>query len=479
MEESDSQRVETNDSPLPVVEHARARVGAVLRGKWRLDRLFGVGGMAAVYSATHRTGSRVDIKMLHAVHAWDVEIRRRFLREGYVANTVAHPGAVRILDDDVAEDGAVFLVMDLLEGETLEARSQRLGGRLPAEDLLPLVHQLLDILVAAHTKRIVHRDLKPENIFLTHEGVVKLLDFGVARLRSPNSTSVTTLHGAMFGTPAFMPPEQALGRTEQVDAQSDLWAVGALMFSLLAGRLIHVTETLTELLVAHASKPAPSLSAVAPHVPDPIVAIVDRALEFEKARRWPDAQAMQQAVQEAQAALGCQVSGSPSGLGRRMLATPTPPEASAGLPSMALGGGALSVSELRAARRVGVRHPMLFAISGVSVALAIAAGVLVLRRGHDTATAELPVHAAAADSTAPPPVQAATAPSASVAAEPAPDIPGSRDAPPVGETASGLPSASVPTPKAKAPTPRPPAGSAPTGKPAGKRPSGDWLERQH
>src|SRR6185503_6588299 len=102
----------TSDPQSRVIERARARLGQVLREKWRLDDLLGVGGMGAVYAATHRTGSRVAIKMLHVEQARDEDSKRRFLREGYVANSVAHPGAVRILDDDVADDGAVFFVMD-------------------------------------------------------------------------------------------------------------------------------------------------------------------------------------------------------------------------------------------------------------------------------------------------------------------------------------------------------------------------------
>src|SRR4051794_2977683 len=107
----------------PVIARAEARLGQLLRGKWRLDRLLGVGGMAAVYVGTHRNGMRGAVKLMHADVGWNEETRARFLREGYAANHVDHPGAVRVLDDDVAEDGSVFLVMELLDGETLDARS--------------------------------------------------------------------------------------------------------------------------------------------------------------------------------------------------------------------------------------------------------------------------------------------------------------------------------------------------------------------
>src|SRR5262249_31230490 len=155
------------------------------------DRLLGIGGMAAVYAATHRNGSRGAIKMLHTEMSIDAEVKRRFLREGYVANAVDHPGTVKVLDDDTAEDGSVFIVMELLEGETLEARADRQGGRIPPGELLPLIDQLLDVLAAAHARGVVHRDIKPENVFVTTAGAVKLLDFGIARLRRGQGSMAT------------------------------------------------------------------------------------------------------------------------------------------------------------------------------------------------------------------------------------------------------------------------------------------------
>src|SRR5580704_12723663 len=166
----------------PQVVRARGRIGTVLQDKWRLESLLGVGGMAAVYAAVHRNGKRVAVKMLHAEFSHDEEVRTRFLQEGYAANTIQHEGAVSVLDDDLAPDGSAFIVMEMLEGETVEQRWERGGQRLPVAEVLWIVDQLLDVLVAAHAKSVVHRDIKPENLFLTKGGAVKVLDFGIAKV---------------------------------------------------------------------------------------------------------------------------------------------------------------------------------------------------------------------------------------------------------------------------------------------------------
>ena len=276
------------------------RIGSTfLKGKYRLDALLGVGGMAAVYAATHRNGDRVALKVLHTELSIDDDIRRRFLREGYVANRVEHRGAVRVIDDDVAEDGAIFLVLELLEGETLARRCARRRHPLAPREVLTLTNQLLDVLIAAHDKGIVHRDLKPENLFLTLEGVLKVLDFGIARIRDAGHPAVTMRTKRMLGTPEFMPPEQALGRSEAIDARTDLWAVGATMFSLLSSQPVHDGATPEETLVLAATRPARSLAEAAPELPPPIVALVDKALRFAKSDRFRDARAMSLALEQA------------------------------------------------------------------------------------------------------------------------------------------------------------------------------------
>ncbi|MDB5216089.1 MAG: uncharacterized protein JWO86_4016, partial [Myxococcaceae bacterium] len=277
---------------------ARARIGVVLRGKYTLERVLGVGGMASVYEATHRNRKVFAIKMLHPELSSREGIRTRFLREGYVANSVMHSGAVAVLDDDIAEDGSAFLVMELLEGAPVDAIAAAQGGRLSLAMVLSIGDALLDVLASAHERGIVHRDLKPANLLVTNGGELKVLDFGIARLRDETAIGATQT-GAMLGTPAFMAPEQALGKTEEIDAQTDLWAVGATLFSLLSGTLVHEGVNTVQLLVSAATKPARSLSSVAAEVPDAIRAVIDKSLAFEKEERWSSATAMREALQKA------------------------------------------------------------------------------------------------------------------------------------------------------------------------------------
>lgn len=282
---------------------ARARVGSTLNYKWHLDRLLGVGGMAAVYEATHRNRKRAAIKLLHPEFSMNAAVRDRFLREGYVANSVGHAGAVSVDDDDVAEDGCAFLVMELLDGETLDARWERKGKRLAPEEVLSLVDQVLSTLHAAHAAGIVHRDLKPENLFLTRAGTVKVLDFGIARVRELSQSASKTQTGSMMGTPAFMPPEQARGRWDEVDARSDLWAVGATMFTLLTGHFVHEANTVNEAVAFAVTQPARSVAALVPDLPFPIVELIDRALAYDRGERWSSAATMQSALRRAYAGL--------------------------------------------------------------------------------------------------------------------------------------------------------------------------------
>jgi serine/threonine protein kinase len=290
------------EQPLDLETIVHRRVGSVVVGKYHLDRVIGIGGMAAVYAATHRNQAEFAVKMLHPELSSREDIRSRFLREGYIANSVKHAGAVKVVDDDVAEDGAAFLVMELLDGTTVEDLWFRGDDRrVPLRPALAIAHQLLDVLAAAHTKNIVHRDIKPANLFVTSLGDLKVLDFGIARLRDATMNAITQA-GTMLGTPAFMAPEQARGQSKEVDGQTDVWAVGATLFALISGRLVHEADSATMLLLRAGTTPARPLRSVVKDVPEPIAALVDKALAFAKPSRWEDAAAMRDALGDAYAA---------------------------------------------------------------------------------------------------------------------------------------------------------------------------------
>jgi len=287
-----------------LMRRAGGRLGSTLLGKWTLDRLIDVGGMGAVYAATHRNGKQVAIKVLHPEFATDDETRTRFLREGYIANKIGHSGAVSVLDDDTTEDGTVFLVMELLEGESLEGRIAKNGGRLDPATLLAIIDPVLDVLAAAHAQGVIHRDIKPANLFITRDGQVKILDFGLAHVRERSFNQRLTRTGMVMGTSTYMPPEQARAQWKMVDARSDIWAIGATMFRALTGRHVHhAAVTQIERMLAAMSQHAAPLASLAPSVPDGVALLIDRALAFQRRDRWADARAMQKALRYAYRAL--------------------------------------------------------------------------------------------------------------------------------------------------------------------------------
>jgi len=259
-----------------------------------IEEFLGAGGMGAVYAARRSDGVRVAVKILHPEEAAHEDTRARFLREGYVANHVGHPGIARVLDDGTGEDGAAFLVMELLDGQSVEQRRQR-HEPLTVAEIVGIAVVVLEVLEAAHEKGIVHRDIKPDNVFLTRDGAVKVLDFGIARVNDGSRTSTTT--GTAMGTPAFMPKEQALGLVREIDGRTDVWAIGALMYRLLTGRFVHDgAETGAQMLVFAATRPACPIGLLSPGLSAGLGAVVDRALAFEKEDRWPDASSMRRAL---------------------------------------------------------------------------------------------------------------------------------------------------------------------------------------
>lgn len=286
-----------------VQQKAKARLGKTLRGKWVLEELVGVGGMAAVYRARHRNGACVAIKMLHPFIADSEELVRRFVGEGYAANRIKHPAVVAVHDDDVDDEETPFLVMDFVEGQTLADKVQ--DRRYNDDELLDVAEQVCAALDAAHGAGVVHRDLKPDNLLCDLDGRVRVLDFGIARLLEDDKESFfSTKTGIAFGTPGFISPEQALGHREKVGPRTDLFALGATLFYLASGDFLHPAETPQELLIMVATQPARLLRMVAPHISPEVAAIIDRATRMALTDRFQSASEMLDAVRALQAERG-------------------------------------------------------------------------------------------------------------------------------------------------------------------------------
>lgn len=285
---------------MPPQQNDDTRSGSIIGGKWRVDALLGSGSMASVYAVTHRNGSRAALKILHESLASDVAVCERFLGEGYLTNSIKHPGIVRVFDDGMTDDGCPFLAMDLLEGETLDVHRTKAGGKLPMFEVIEIADKVMDTLAAVHSAGIIHRDLKPQNVFVENDGGIRLLDFGVARLQERmNSHSVV---GMVLGTPSFMSPEQALGGKD-VDARSDIWALGAIMFTLLTGETVHVAANIQARLLAAASVRARSVLTAAPQLPQDIALVIDTATQFKKDERWQTVTAMRAALRNVKQSL--------------------------------------------------------------------------------------------------------------------------------------------------------------------------------
>ncbi|MGE0320793.1 MAG: serine/threonine-protein kinase [Polyangiaceae bacterium] len=286
---------------------AEQRVGQPL-GDWTVERVLGVGAMASVYAARRTDGAVAALKVLHP-HFSDVpEVRKRFLREGPLGSALATlaplcAGLPRVYEGGETDDGAAYLAMELLSGETLRDRLWRLG-RLPVAEVLFLADHVLAVLVTAHQYGIVHRDLKPENLWFTQDGQVKVLDFGIARVLDPLPDGVpvlpektATTAGVTLGTLQYMAPEQAAGAISDIDGRTDVFGLGATLFELLAGQPPHEELPGTQMLVAVATRQVPRLSQLAPDLPPDVCLMVDRSLMFSKEQRYPDAYTMRLDVQ--------------------------------------------------------------------------------------------------------------------------------------------------------------------------------------
>jgi serine/threonine protein kinase len=265
-------------------------VGTQLGGYRVLSKL-GEGGMGSVYVAEHLLLKRkIAVKVLLKELTSDASITRRFMNEARATSQIVHPGIVRIWDFGEHTDGTAYILMELLEGETLRERIVK-RGRFPLDQALAMVRQIAEALGAAHAQRVVHRDLKPENIFLVADPAVpfgvqpKILDFGIAKILDPGVDAPQTRAGSIIGTPLYMSPEQCMA-TPGVDHRADLYALGGIFYLLLCGRPPFEKGSFGDLLAAHLHEPPPRPSAKVATLPPWIDEIVLRLLAKVREERF-------------------------------------------------------------------------------------------------------------------------------------------------------------------------------------------------
>jgi len=275
-------------------------LGRELDGRYMVLQKLGQGGMGAVYRGTQLgLGREVAIKVVSAHLVSEPDVVKRFLREAKLASRLTHPNAVAVLDFNQTDDGLFYLVMELVNGRTLDKVFEE-ERKLRPERIVRIGMQVCDALEGAHSMQIVHRDLKPSNIMILDRGrdLVKVLDFGLAKSVAPDQTTTTmTNAGALLGTPAFMPPELALG--EPCDGRADLYSLGVVLYLLGSGKLPFVSDSAHELIAMHATEVAPPMVGV----PSALASVIDRMLRKDPAQRYQSAAENREALESALDAL--------------------------------------------------------------------------------------------------------------------------------------------------------------------------------
>ncbi len=423
--------------------------GSTIAGRYRLLRRLGAGAMGVVWAATNVFTDRVvALKLIPQGAVGGHELRARMLREARACGRIQHRNVVEIYDVGQTDEGDPFLVMQLLRGETLEQRLRREGPLAPQQAIVVAL-QIARALAAAHAAGVVHRDLKPANVFLHREpddpaAVVKVLDFGVSKVLVADP-SLATVTGSVIGSPAYMSPEQARGASG-LDARSDVWSFGALVFELVAGRVAFVGDTayaaVAEVLHGQVPRLANHVAGVDPRLDE----LVARCLEREVARR-PDAS---QLIEELESLLGTEP-----------LRTPpvSMPAAPAALPTQgpsATSTTALLRSSAEAPALVSgqVRRRVITIVAALAVVVTSVGLVLIATHRSEAPDPAMPGRTSAA-----PPVSSSSLPSAAVpapsqAGDAGPEVGAIEELadPPIGKPAT--PSATVKKPKSLPKTPK-------------------------
>jgi eukaryotic-like serine/threonine-protein kinase len=290
-------------------EWGQIQSGQIIDGKYRIVRLLGTGGMGAVYEGENaRIRRKVAIKMLHGSVSTQADVVKRFEREAQAAALVGSEHICEVLDLGQLADGTRYMVMEYLDGETLSGRIKR-NGRLTPPMSIPLLLQVLEALGMAHAAGIIHRDLKPDNIFILPQrsgmkDFVKILDFGVSKFSQLGGEEMNvTRAGAVVGTPYYMSPEQARG-SSAIDARTDVYAIGVLLFQATTGQVPYQAETFNELLFKIVLEVPPPPQTYVPDLDPDFAAIIMKAMAREPVDRFQSCAEFAAAIQQYQASRG-------------------------------------------------------------------------------------------------------------------------------------------------------------------------------
>lgn len=384
--------------------------GIILGGKYKILRRLGRGGMAEVYLAHQENlGRDVAIKLMHAFLASEQDFLHRFKREARAMAAMNHPNIVGVYDFDVYGESTYYLVMEYISGGTLKDKLAQLaekGERLPLETAVQIGIEVASALEYAHQRNMIHRDVKPANIMINDTGHAILTDFGIVKLVGGQSMAYTAT-GALIGTPAYMSPEQALGKPG--DARSDIYSLGTLLFQMVTGHLPFDADTPLAIVMKHVNDPVPSPAAFNPQVPSPLQDIVLKAMAKNPEERYQTAGELEMALRHADLS-GTGATIAPVALGSihqtEVMGTAVaglphthtmPEKLGATIPGAPMPETAVPLTPTSASKK---RPYWLFGLLGFLVVAAIVAGALGLFDGSEATDRNTPAAVAAADATA-------------------------------------------------------------------------------